>query len=265
VQQLSASSVLFGGPNWNGDGFQMVGSGTLVANSMVLCSAHSLQTWSDSDIAKVKIFMFYECDQATALAGNRNQYRSEPDFLKCNPIRPTTNPIAAGVKVVERGGPDLDYALMAITWTDFTLESTTGTKIVQIPRYPVASQVSSSFSKEVILVSHPSEEVTQVSAGTLLQQFGPDPMSSPPSGLNYGYATFVGEFGSSGGGVFNQSGQLIGVLKGVSATDQGRAFLNLGQVVNALPASRIAGWMNQGLPPVKASDPVEQVSFRIVP
>jgi trypsin-like peptidase len=262
VRFLSSSSVLIGGPDvFHNDVFTLVASGTLVHDNVVLCAAHSIQSMSDKDL---RFFFFFECNKTTAPAGNRDQYKAEADFLNCTKLRDTTTPQAKGVKTIERGNPaDLDYALVAIEWTVFAGRDATGQKVVQVPRAAAKADISSDkFSGEVILISHPKEQPTQASVGKVTNKTGPHPESG--TGTDYGYATFFATDGSSGGGVFNEDGQIVGVLKGRGPS--GNAFLNLGQVAARSPKSRIAAWIKTpGVPPVFSGDPTDPVQFLVVP
>jgi hypothetical protein len=271
VRQIASSSVLLldqpaGQPP------TPVASGTLISDNVVLCAAHSVPSLGQS----AKILMFYECDKNTAPPGSSDQYNmSDPASVSawrgCTKLR--SAPQAELVKVLEQGSPDdLDYALLSIRWT--TLKPDPKADIVEMPRYPVAAAPSRNFSSEVLVVGHPivvvghpppqnmaDAEPTEASAGQLHQQFGPN--SETNKGQDYGYAGFVSQFGMSGGGVFNEEGHIIGVLKGRKA-GKGECFLNLARAADALPTSRLGIWVNQG-GLLKPGDPNQIVVFVLAP
>jgi hypothetical protein len=269
ISELASSSVLLI-DNSPVDPQRPMASGTLIADTVVLCAAHSLQTSSVKDI---RVLLFHEAGAATAPAGNRGQYpRDNPSAWRAGTSL-RSKPQGKVVQVLEQGDPlGLDYALLAIEWTELAADP--GGNFVEVPRFPVSKPGSRIFSREVVLIGHPIEvvghpppqvmsdvETAQASAGIVTNQLGPNPQTN--QGSSYSYAGFAGEFGMSGGGVFNASGNIIGVLKGFNP-GLGVCFLNLGEAANALPQSRLAQWLDQGNV-FKQGDPHQPVTFNRVP
>jgi hypothetical protein len=269
VREIASSSVLLIDHSINAP----MASGTLIADTVVLCAAHTMAfTGSNIDV-----LMFFECDQATAPPGMSDQYPPrDPVRLAAwrNCTRLRTNPQAKVVKVLEQGSDTtLDYALLAIQWTELAPDPQAN--IVELPRSPVARAASTRFSHEVLCVGHPiliagggggaqtmsDVEPTQASAGILSQQFGPN--LNTGQGNAYGYANMLTAFGMSGGGVFNDTGEIIGVLTGI-VPGKGNVFLNLGEASNQARNSRLFNYVTQG-DPLRPGDPHQTIVFRTKP
>jgi len=269
ILELATSSVALMVQEDGKSGLTFVASGTLIGENVVLCAAHSVANQSDKDI---QILLFLECNAKTSPPGHRSQYdkTSLPDWQNCNKLR--TKPQAKVIKALERGDSvNLDFVLFAIEWTEFKpSDAVAGLKIVEVPRqihFPPPSGVP---TKHTVLIAHPQGEGTQASVGAHIKVFGPNPITQ--SGTDYGYATFEATTGSSGGGVFNESGEIIGVLKGTMPGQPGVAFLNLDQAQrkNLQSAPQLAEnphlrhWFDVG-DPLLPGDPKENVAFKVVP
>jgi hypothetical protein len=257
VKDLASSSVALLTKPEGASQPKVFASGTLIAEDIVLCCAHSVENLSDRDI---EVVLFFECDAKTAPPGHREQYdgKTVSTWKGCTPLR--SKPQGRVLRAIERGfSADLDYTLFAIEWTEFEPGPTSGLKLVGVPRLPAPARPSRIMTSDVLLVAHPDGEPTQASAGTLTEQFGPNPVTG--RGLDYAYSSFSLTAGSSGGGVFNTSGEIVGVLKGF-LLKHGHGFLNLARVADNLPQSRIAQWLSQG-DPRKPGDPKENVAFKV--
>src|SRR5437868_13657665 len=111
----------------------------------------------------------------------------------------------------------LDYAMVLIKWN-----SASASNQVKLPRIPIMPKPGFFFSNELLLIGHPDDssnqgEPTQACAFKLVQAKGPNPQNVTDANnpATYGY----GEFGCAGGdgfpagGLFNELGARIGVLK----------------------------------------------------
>ena len=272
---------------------QRFASGTLISPSVVLCADHSLNGLQAKDI---EILVFYECDAKTAppppaINPTKNPMAPPPKgqstttgVTSCTSL--ATVPQGKVVKVLEHGDPDgLDYALLAIEWKSAT-ESDGGVKIVKLPRIPTLPKPGITMSTELLMIGHPLStdsknpqgEPTQVSPGTLTKQGGPNPLNL--LGNAYTYATFFPRTGFSGGGVFNDKGELVGVFKGSRQIKDeksgayGPCFLDLGRAKDNAATRTIAGqtrtrptcerlrrWFADALP-LLDGDPKQNVVFR---
>ena len=266
ISAIASSSVLLV-ENASGQPQRPIASGTLISDTVVLCASHSLQGVNPLNI---RVLLFHEASAATAPPGNRDQYpRNDPTAWRAGTSL-RTNPQAKVVKLLEEGDPlGFDYGLLAIHWTELTADP--GGNFVAVPRASVLSRSPSrTYSKEVVVVGHPVEvfghsppqtmsdvETAQATVGILTKQFGPNFETN--KGLSYSYATYSGEFGMSGGGVFNTSGNIIGVLKGWRA-GLGGCFLNLGEAATGLPTSRLSNWFNGGSA-LRPGDPSQTIVF----
>jgi len=250
-------------------------SGTLVGRDIVLCAAHSLANLTPTTL---EILLCFECDQNTAPSGRRGQYL--PGGIKvpredrldkwksCSLI--STDPQAKVVQVLEQGHQsDIDYALLRIEWKSHlvsTREDALGVRFVTLPRKVFIPEPSRRFTDELLLIGYPHRssgpiegEPAQAVAGEKIEEKGPHPGGG---GEDYGYAQFMRmEAGWSGGGVFNEQGRIIGVLKGKDLKDR-TAFLNLSQAAektivpnNPDAGGRLNSWLNAAHEPRHSNDP----------
>lgn len=254
VHYLASSSVLLveaepGSPP------KQVASGTLIAENVVLCAAHSLSTMS---VNKIEIHLYYECLEGAA--------GPPPPYEGPARVKWRTCSLAAGapqakvIKEIESGMRkelDLDYSLLVIEWKH-TLNLYGHDAVLGLPRPPVFPKPSTQLSPELLAIGHYMYdgknyrcEPAQATAGKLLLQYGPYHMTM--KGSEYNYASFAPELtGFSGGGVFNDKGHLVGVYSGaMSSADAQRmnllgstSFLDLGQSAKKFPGSRLANWVN---------------------
>lgn len=259
------------------DGVKRPASGTLIWPNVVLCAAHSLAKYSKAEIvSKVQIMVGYEYKSGTAPAGDYSQYSKQTSDWEQGTLL-ATQPQAKVVSVLEIGdGGDIDYALLAIEWTNTT--KGWGEHIVTLPRNVDIPKPGTSMSAELLVVGHPwganfMGQATQASVGTLVAQMAPHPETQ--AGTEYGYASFTALSGFSGGGVFNDKGQLVGVLHGAryvkSKPNQptGPCFLDLGRAALVLSKTsktshktdRIPQWL-AGNGPLLSGDPNQKVVFK---
>jgi len=257
VADLASSSVQLISTDETGANVKLA-SGTLIHPNVVLCAAHSIASAG----SKIEILMYFECNAKTAPPGAARQYGSNfGKWTTCT--REATKPQAEEVKTLEKGNSGgLDYALLSIRWKK--MQKVDSTNVVELPRIPTLPRPSATLSEELLVAGHywtpgkaKSGEPTQASAGELLRADGPNPQSS--KGQDYAYADFAAREGLSGGGVFNESGRIVGVLKGagkVKFNHRGRevelkkpCFLNLSRVPvhDGDTPSRISTWLSTGI------------------
>lgn len=201
-----------------GDGFLLTAGEPILAG-VVLCAYHSLQTLS----ASVSVFLPYRLKAPKAPGSS---WELVGDAAKWVPSAPDGTYIRGRMtKVLEQGDAAVDYALVYVEF---------GCLFVPARR---SRPLGRTLSDELLLVAHPWHttydcEPTQASAGEKLierAKFLPEHATD-----YYAYARLSAKDGSSGGGVYNTSMELVGVLKGASPQiSSGTAFLNLGAVVNA--------------------------------
>jgi hypothetical protein len=269
VVELASSSVQLVGKHAVTSKVTRLASGVLIAPEVVLCDLHSLTSFKAGG---TEILMFFECDAKTAPPGAFFQYvRTKRSWPSCTEL--DRKPQAVEVKTLEVGKVDtVDYALLLIKWNDINAG------VVTLPRIPVMPNPGQEFSSEMLLIGHPQDsqdqgEPTQACAFRLLRERGPNPTTG--DGVSYGYGEFnftKGE-GFSGGGVFNDKGQLVGLLKGSpgdTLRDKGIlanhfAFLNLHlaaqRTENDPTRGRLALWFKTGNP-LKPSDPSTSPKFK---
>jgi hypothetical protein len=231
VQRLASSCIQLIIPDPKGSSTKVrIASGVLIAPEVALVAAHTLQ--SGIAAGKMEVLMDFECDAATAPPGAKSDYKGFA-FPSCTPL--TTTSQAVDVKSLESDTPlSLDYAMVLIKWNSASP--------VKLPRIPVFPKPGYVFSKELLLIGHPQDktqqgEPTQAAAFTLVRDKAPNPtnLRDAVSANAYGYGKFLftdGE-GLSGGGVFNDQGELVGLLKGNTENVPGGGnwifcFLNLG-------------------------------------
>jgi len=261
---------------------QRIASGTLIWPNIVLCAAHTLENFQDMkvDIEKdVEILMFFECTAQTSPAGNlRCTFDKWP---KCNVL--ATDPQAKVTKLLELGNTnEMDYGLLEIDWKSRDLIAGTNTQVVTLPRIPMIPRPGRRLSTQLVLIGHPWDtssegEPTQATVGNLNRQWGPNPYTE--KGQEYGYASFCAFRGFSGGGIFNDAGELVGILSGEPKNYSplfaaGKAFLELGSLASkkrtwkhgkeefTKPVSdRIRSWFSDA-PPLNNQDPHPNAVFR---
>lgn len=261
IRELASSSVQL----VTRDESKRIASGTLIWPTVVLCAAHSVENLHIDDI---EILMFFECDERSAPSGVRKDNNVQP----CSPL--ASDAQARVARILETGGADdLDYALLAIEWKRAREQH--GAHVVDLPRIVTIPRPSHRLSKELVLIGHPEGQPTQAAVGYLVRQAGPNPHTL--RGTEYSYATFAATPGFSGGGVFNDRGEIVGVLRGPRRYDPntgvgGMAFLDLGRSAQLIrlakygfmrPCERIWSWLADQSP-LKAGDPRKRIVFRPV-
>ena len=261
VLDIASSSVLLIDHTTN----QPMGSGTLIADTVVLCASHTV-----SITGPVDVLLFFECDPSTAPPGTSDQYPSNDptrllNWRTCTRLR--TKPQAKMISILEHGSDtDLDYALLDIQWTDLAPDP--GADIVEVPRFPIARGPSTRISHEVLGVGHPiwapqtmaDVEPTQATTGVVFNAFGPN--INTGQGDSYVYTGMNTAFGMSGGGVFNDSGEIIGVIVG-RVPGKGDVFLNLGRAADNARNTRLRDWVREG-EVLRPHDPHQIFIFRKV-
>jgi hypothetical protein len=196
----------------------------------------------------------FECDDKTAPPGMSFQYQGNT-FPSCT-IRATAHQ-AVDVKVLESSNSsEFDYSMVLIKWNG-------NPNPIQLPRKPSLPKPGFVFTNELLLVGHPDGsggqgEPTQGCAFKLVKTGGPNPQTGQGDSFCYGEFTFSSGSGFSGGGVFNENGELVGLLKGspgntISGLKPNNfAFLNLGncegKTRNDPRRGRLTNWFNTGNP-----------------
>jgi hypothetical protein len=215
VLQMATSSVILK------DGSKAIGSGTLIDEHVVLTSAHTVDQAVTKDI---RIGLFYECLEGTAPPGESWQYygpgmtdkqKYEAGRRKWCGCAKATFPWEASVsKVLERGSAkELDYALLAIKWPVGPMPKPKREFILPSP--------DRSLGACLLLVQHPLGEPTQACAGRLIEPKVPCIYKESEGPYAYATASFTAEHGSSGSGVFNEKGNIVGVFQGVRSSVEG--------------------------------------------
>ena len=162
-------------------------------------------------ISKIKVLVDFECDKATAPPGMRFQHPS--GWPSCTAL--ATAAQAVEIKTLESSQSDeFDYAIVLIKWNSVSAANT-----VQLPRTPVLPKPSFIFTDEMLLIGHPDDskgqgEETQGCAFKVVKTNGPNPQNGQGDAFGYGDFGFSRGDGFSGGGVFNDKGELVGLLKG---------------------------------------------------
>jgi len=253
VLELASSSVVL----VEGTTSRSVASGVLIAPNVLLCAAHSI---GDELGPNMRGQLLFECDASTAPGvPPRKRSALDPDPPAPPPCtKLTAAPHMKLTTVLEDGSSyGLDYALVAITWLDSK---------VKLPRKVTLPKPDYSYGGELLAIGHQIDmstkvaEATQASVGKHLAagDHGPHPDPKTPahkSAKEYTYTDIYTTFGMSGGGVFNEQGNLVGIVSGFK---QGKfAFLNLGLAagktasiggVTKPVSERLKNWMGGGQP-----------------
>lgn len=263
VQRLASSSIQLTGPNFNDRTKPdlRVASGVLIAPEVALFAAHSVnQGFSAGDIHPL---MCFECSTTTAPPGMFSQYRG--GWPACTPLASTFQ--AVEVKTLEiDSAQDLDYALIRIKWTNAP------GNVVKLPRVPVFPKMGTNLTNELLLIGHPDEfstnqgEPTQACAFKLFKESGPNPQTGKGDVYGYGEFNFTRGAGFSGGGVFNEQGELVGILSGTAGntipglTSKHFAFLKLNRIhtntENDPRRGRISAYLKTGNPLLLSGHPL---------
>ena len=235
VRRLASSSVQFV-IRGDSEPKSFVASGTLIWPDVVLCAAHSL---GGTPSTNLDALFFYEHDGATAtkLGSGGNITAKLPQ---------------AKVKAeVENGGKfGLDYALLVIEWSDWA---------ISLPRAVELPHPSYACGSELLAIGHPGGAPTRAAAGKLMRSgfsLSLGAGASDPGRGEFSSASFKTDFGMSGGGVFNNDGGLVGVIKGDNFAPGATAdrnpnentFLNLGLAAGKMGKSRLRTWLEGGSP-----------------
>lgn len=235
-----------------------IASGVLIAPEVALFAAHSINTIGAKG---VKVLMGFECDAATAPPGMFFQHRS--GWPSCTPLATASQ--AVGVKTLESGtSGEFDYEMVLIKWNSASP--------VKLPRLPDFARPGFVFSNEMLMIGHPDNlttvqgEETQACAFKLVKTNGPNPQNigDPITDDVYGYGEFgfTRGDGFSGGGIFNDQGEVVGLLKGSGTGVTGMnpnnfCFLNLGlaagKMQNDPRRGRLRLWFD-GKDPLKTGD-----------
>lgn len=263
VEELASSSVVL---VQKGTPPKRFASGTLVDVDIVLCAEHSLMTLSTSEVMDLEILLCFECNEQTAPPGARHQYRTmTAKWRTCTLL--STQPHAKVIQILEKGSStNIDYALLRIEWKPHLISTHPdypGIELVKLPRKVRIPKPSRKFSNELLVIGYPwhtagQGEPAQGIVGKKLMEKGPHILGG---GDDYGYVEWIGAKvgGWSGGGVFNESGEIIGVLKGQNPKGE-IAFLNLGQAADKTGvladglSGRLDRWFLFGRPR-RTSDP----------
>jgi len=252
VQTLASCSIQLCTPSTSGGADTRVASGVLITSQVALFAAHSVS----SGISTIKVLMDFECNKATAPPGMRFQYQSG-GWPACTSLATVTQ--AVEVKTLEiSDSNEFDYAMVLIKWN-----SVSGSNTVSLPRVPTLPKPSFNFSNEMLLIGHPDDssnqgEPTQAVAFKVVKVRGPNPNTNKDDCFGYGEFQFTQGTGFSGGPVYNDSGGLVGLLKGSSGgtipglRPQDFAFLNLGlcagKTSNDPRRGRLSQWFSTGNP-----------------
>ncbi len=213
VLRMASSSVIVR------DGPTAIGSGTLIDTNVVLTTAHTMDTAGTKNIT---IELFYECREGSAPPGESWQYyypemndkqRYDTGRKKWCGCTKLNFPVKAKMTtILERGSrEELDYALLAVRWSSDPFRSAP-------PRKIVLPDPDKSLSSCLLLVQHPHGEPTQASAGRLTKVEVPCIHKENEAPYAYAVASFTAEHGSSGSGVFNERGKIVGVFQGLRSS-----------------------------------------------
>jgi hypothetical protein len=261
VQRLASCCIQLTSPNFMNPGNPdlRVASGVLIAPEVALFAGHSLT--QGMAVGQAKMILDYECDTATAPPGMRYQYYPGA-WPACTSLATVAQ--AVEVKTLEFSDKtEYDYGMLLIKWSSVSASNT-----VHLPRVPVFPKLSPSHSDEMILIGHPDDssgqgEPSQACAFKLVKQRGPNPYNNQGDWFSYGDFGFSVATGFSGGGVFNDAGDLVGLMSGTPGNiiaglnPNNLAFnylaLVAGRTMNDPRRGRLLLWQTKG-DPLKPGD-----------
>lgn len=254
VQKLASCSIQLSTNNVNNPSApdMRVASGVLLTSQVAIFASHSI----NQGIGTLKVLMDFECDTATAPPGMKSQYGGSP-WPACTTLASSSQ--AVEVKTLEQSdSSEFDYAIVLIKWNTVSSANT-----VSLPRKPDFPKAAFVFTDEMLLIGHPDDssnqgEPTQGCAFKVINTKGPNPQTGKGDEFGYGEFNFSNGSGFSGGGVFNDRGELVGLLKGspgntISGLKPNNfAFLNLGlaegKTRNDPRRGRLTRWFTTGDP-----------------
>jgi hypothetical protein len=215
-------------------------SGTVVGylsplHSVVLCAAHSI-FGPQGNLLDLGVNATYTRKAPMGGGTHHADGGTSPDGWDSGELEPELyGAVERVMEVREMDNNPLDYAFLAVRWGDETIDAETAKTADDYVRTQIKlpSVGRLSVGDEVLLIGHPDPtkkhqaQATQCTAGEV-KLLNADWANQ---GSCFAYASPMDQSsGYSGGGVFNSSGQLVGVLKGDDrknhATD-GIAFLDL--------------------------------------
>jgi hypothetical protein len=211
IQTHKLTSAILKAPLPTGE-LKCIGSGVLIYYNLVLTCAHCL----DKVIAT-----FPDYSENNTMVVFNEEYTAASVDSNARVIE--ANQLTAKLsKVIESGSSfDTDYALWLIRWVSLPV----------IPELLLTNRAPR-ITEQVLVFQHPLGEPTQVSAGEVSA-------INQPREQNFGtevhaYAFYKSFAGSSGGGVFDQHGRLLGICGG--ATGQTNSFfIQLNKIIEKSP------------------------------
>ncbi|MDQ8020330.1 MAG: trypsin-like peptidase domain-containing protein [Moraxellaceae bacterium] len=204
---------------------QRLASGTLLDKNLVLCALHTLGDFSENVISSsVFVTLQYELAPDSAPPGDEFQHYQQPKVWVSGTLH-AGEPQAQVVRILETGQSiGADYALLLIKWIKVR-KHPSAANVIEPPRPIFYPKPGKDLSTELLLIGHPWEDEQRVQQGQPTQasvgkvkywnQMKPTDVENRRKGAKlYEYGDFVARRGHSGGGVFNQWGQLVGVFNG---------------------------------------------------
>ncbi|MCI5130342.1 MAG: serine protease [Candidatus Electrothrix sp. EH2] len=199
IQKLKKSSILLSYQKNDGswEGFC---SGVLIHQFAILTAAHCINNAKEMGITADKVSWTLNREYTGSSVDTNNKK------LEVN------RPWGYLTKILESSSAhQYDYALVKISW------------VSPIPvNAPIMNQFSNNVpvkDQQVILISHPKGEPTQFSVAKVSQS-----QTNPPIYLGgplvFSKSYFSAQTGSSGGGVFDRTGKLIGIMSGVNLNEK---------------------------------------------